>query len=182
MSELILVLGGARSGKSRYAEQLAGSLAGGRPIAYIATMVPIDDETIARIERHRRQRPASWRTIEEPLNAAAALGSRTEGAGAVVLDCVTLLVTNHLMAMQEGEENAFEARVDEEIDALIDAARTAPASVVLVSNEVGLGLVPEYPLARLFRDVAGRANQRLAAAANRVVFMVAGIPMVVKPQ
>jgi len=182
VSGLTLVIGGARSGKSGYAAELAASLAHGSAVAYIATATADDDEMKARIARHRTERPANWETIEEPYDVASALRGMESGVHVALIDCMTLLVTNHLMQSTQMTEEEFEHRIYGVVDDLIGAARGLTVDVIVVSNEVGLSLVPEYPLGRLFRDVAGRANQRIAAAADQVVFMVAGIPMVIKGQ
>jgi adenosylcobinamide kinase/adenosylcobinamide-phosphate guanylyltransferase len=166
MRQLTLVLGGARSGKSRHAEALVMALP--PPWTYIATAQAFDDEMRARIAEHRRGREAGWRTVEAPLDLA---GPLREAAGPALVDCLTLWLSNLMLGGHDIA--AAEAALD---DAL--AARRAPT--VLVSNEVGLGIVPDNALARRFRDDAGRLHQRLAAAADRVVLMVAGLPMIVK--
>ncbi len=165
MDRLTLVLGGARSGKSRYAEALVTTLP--PPWTYIATAQAFDDEMRARVATHRASRAKGWITIEEPLNLAPVL---TADAPALV-DCLTLWLTNVILAQRD-----VDAAVAELLAALKD--RTAPC--VLVSNEVGLGIVPDNALARRFRDAAGVLHQRLAAQADRVVLMVAGLPLVVK--
>lgn len=165
---LTLVLGGARSGKSRHAEALVTALP--QPWLYVATGEPRDNEMAARIAEHRARRGGEWQTIEAPRDLAAALAEVPTGAAAVI-DCLTLWLTN---VMLEGAD--VEAEVARFERAL--AERTGP--VVLVANEVGLGIVPENALARRFRDAAGRLNQRLAAVADRVVLLVAGIPVKVK--
>jgi adenosylcobinamide kinase/adenosylcobinamide-phosphate guanylyltransferase len=179
---LTLVIGGARSGKSAYAEKLATSLSEGREVVYVATMTALDEELAARIARHRAGRPSHWRTIEEPLDVASRLRADIGDGSVVLIDCVTLLITNHLMLDPDARADAIERKIELVVDDLIAAVRDADAAVIAVSNEVGLSIVPEYPLGRLFRDLAGRANQRLAAASDRVVFMVAGIPMEIKSQ
>jgi adenosylcobinamide kinase / adenosylcobinamide-phosphate guanylyltransferase len=165
----ILVLGGARSGKSRHAEDLALRHQGEH--IYIATAEPRDEEMQRRIADHRRRRGTEWHTLEEPIELTNAL-QRTCGERRLVLvDCVTLWLSNLLMLDRD---------VGQEIDRL---CRTLPAlkgTVIFVSNEVGLGIVPENPLARRFRDEAGFANQRLAAACDEVVVMVAGLAMKLK--
>ena len=184
-ARLILVLGGARSGKSAYGEALAARLAGEAPVAYIATATASDDEMRERIARHQASRPSHWLTIEEPLRPADALRATT--APVVLLDCVTLLVAN-LLLDGAGEDdfreanNArdAEARLDQAITDLLDAWRSRPMTLILVSNEVGMGLVPPYPLGRVYRDCLGRANARLAAAADTVLLMVAGLPIELK--
>ncbi len=162
-----LVLGGARSGKSRFAEGLLAERSGRR--LYLATAEAGDAEMAARIERHRERRGAGWRVMEAPLEIAPAIAAA--GKDAVLLDCLTLWLTN-LMAAGRDVEKATEE--------LCRALGTALAPVVLVSNEVGLGIVPDNALAREFRDRAGRLNQRVAASADRVYFMAAGLPLILK--
>ena len=132
-----------------------------------------------RIARHRSDRPAEWRTVEEPRAVAAALRRCAGGCDAVLLDCLTLLLSNYLAAPDADPDQAGAAALSE-VDALLAAAREVPATTVIVSNEVGMGLVPEYPLGRAFRDVAGWANQRVAAAADEVLFVAAGLPLRLK--
>ena len=165
---LTLVLGGARSGKSRHAEALVAALP--RPWFYLATGEPRDNEMAARIAEHRARRVADWQTIEAPRDLAGALAAVPAGA-AVLVDCLTLWLTNVMLAGID-----IEAEIIRLEQALV--GRTGP--VILVANEVGLGIVPENALARRFRDVAGRLNQRLASLADRVVLLVAGIPVQVK--
>jgi adenosylcobinamide kinase/adenosylcobinamide-phosphate guanylyltransferase len=162
---LTLVLGGARSGKSRHAEALVTALPG--PWRYVATAQAFDAEMRARIAEHRAARPAGWTTIEAPLDLAGALATDRP----VLVDCLTLWLTNLLL----GERDIAAATVA--LDAALDARE---AATVLVSNEVGLGIVPDNALARAFRDAAGRLHQHLAARADSVVFLVAGLPMRVK--
>ncbi|MCB0043165.1 MAG: bifunctional adenosylcobinamide kinase/adenosylcobinamide-phosphate guanylyltransferase [Caldilinea sp.] len=177
---LTLILGGARSGKSTYAEQQAAA-AGGR-VLYVATAEAWDDEMRARIAAHRAQRPATWRTVEAPRAVgAAARAALDDGADVVLVDCLTLLASNVIIALPEGsDERAASASLNEELDALLAAYEASDAAWFVVSNEVGLGIVPAYPLGRVYRDALGRANQRMAALADRVIFMVAGLPMTVK--
>jgi adenosylcobinamide kinase/adenosylcobinamide-phosphate guanylyltransferase len=164
---LSLVLGGARSGKSRFAEALLERLAPVR--IYIATAQAFDDEMCARIDEHRRRRDAGWCTVEAPLDLAGAL--RAAGEHPVLVDCLTLWLTNLMLGGYDLA--AAEIALNEAL-----VARRVPT--VLVSNEVGLGIVPDNSLARGFRDHAGRLHQRLAVVADQVVFMVAGLPMFVK--
>ncbi|MBV9117129.1 MAG: bifunctional adenosylcobinamide kinase/adenosylcobinamide-phosphate guanylyltransferase [Acetobacteraceae bacterium] len=164
---LTLVLGGARSGKSRHAERLATALPA--PWTYVATAQPLDDEMRARIAAHRARRETGWITVEAPINLAEAIGG--VASGPVLVDCLTLWVSNLLL----NDIDVAEAAAG--LDAALDA-RLAPT--ILVANEVGLGIVPDNALARAFRDAAGLLNQRLAARADRVVFLVAGLPMRVK--
>jgi adenosylcobinamide kinase / adenosylcobinamide-phosphate guanylyltransferase len=167
---LSLVIGGARSGKSTFAEGLVTATP--RPRRYIATAEPHDDEMRDRIARHRQDRGADWLTVEAPLDLAAALAKA--GPGEVVLvDCATLWLTNHMLA-----DHDLNAKTGELLTALASCA----APVVIVSNETGWGIVPENALARRFRDEQGRLNQRLAAQAGLVVTVIAGLPMVLKGQ
>lgn len=165
---LTLVLGGARSGKSRHAESLV--TAGPGPWHYIATARRSDDEMAARIDLHQQMRVPGWTTHEEPLAAAQLIAKLPEDAP-VLLDCLTLWLTNQMLSG---------ADVVAEAGRLEQAVAARAGATVLVANEVGLGIVPVTPLGRAFRDEAGRLNQRLAARADRVLFMVAGLPMTVK--
>ncbi len=167
-----LVLGGARSGKSRYAETVVEERPGER--VYIATAAAGDAEMADRIQRHRARRGKGWRTIEEPLALAAALAREAVAGRAVLVDCLTLWLANLMAAGRD---------IDTETATLIAAlggVGGGGASVVLVSSEVGHGIVPENPLARAFRDHAGRLHQAIAAASDRVVVVTAGLPMVLK--
>ncbi|WP_199902701.1 bifunctional adenosylcobinamide kinase/adenosylcobinamide-phosphate guanylyltransferase [Azospirillum sp. B4] len=164
---VILVLGGARSGKSRFAEGLITALPG--PWTYIATAQAWDDEMRDRIHQHRAQRVPGWTTVEAPLDLAPALAAH--GHGPVLVDCLTLWLTNVMLA---------ERAVEEAVAALEDALAACAGPVVLVGNEVGMGIVPENALARRFRDHAGRMHQRLAAMATQVFLTVAGLPLKVK--
>ena len=166
---ITLILGGARSGKSRYAERLVegAALTG----TYCATAEPRDMEMAERIAAHRARRGPFWRTIETPLALATAIAAEAAPARPVLVDCLTLWLSNLLLA---GRNPAEEASI------LCRALRQAEGPVVLVSNEVGMGLVPETPLGRTFRDASGRLNQELAALADRVVFIAAGLPLVMK--
>jgi adenosylcobinamide kinase/adenosylcobinamide-phosphate guanylyltransferase len=167
-SSLTLVLGGARSGKSRFAEGLV--MARPAPWLYIATAQAFDDEMRHRITDHRARRADGWETVEEPLEIAAVLGA-VPGGRPVLVDCLTLWLSNVLLAGHDAETEA----------ARLAATLARPRGPwVVVANEVGLGIVPENPLARRFRDAAGWLNQRVAATADRVVLTVAGIPVEVK--
>ena len=166
-SHLTLVLGGARSGKSRHAESLV--TAEPAPWTYVATAEPLDDEMRERIAAHRARRGDGWRAIEAPRDLAGALAGICDGA--VLVDCLTLWLSNLMLA---------DADIDAETARLETALASIAAPVVLVSNEVGSGIVPDNALARRFRDAQGRLNQRMAARADRVVLMVAGLPLVVK--
>jgi adenosylcobinamide kinase/adenosylcobinamide-phosphate guanylyltransferase len=166
----ILVLGGARSGKSAFAEQLAGKC--GEPVLYAATAVAGDEEMAERIALHRAQRPPAWRTLEHPRDVAAGVGSELGGVGTVLVEDLTLLLAN-LMA---DDESGAERRALAEVNALLALS----THVVLVSNEVGMGVVPPYPLGRVFRDALGRLNQATAAACGEVYLLVAGLPLQLK--
>ena len=170
MSKIVLFTGGARSGKSTRAEQYAAAL--GRPVVYIATAEAGDDEMRARIAEHRRRRPPEWTTLEAPLHVAAALAGLSPGT-VVLLDCLALLVTNLLLAHEADPAPA----IDAEIAALLTAAQARDLTLIVVTNEVGMGVVPPYPLGRAYRDLLGWANQRVAAAADEVYLLVCGIPV-----
>jgi len=176
-SRLVFILGGARSGKSGFALSLA-ERAGRRPLL-VATAEALDEEMQERIERHRSDRPDHWRTLEAPTRVGEALRTGAGDADAIVLDCLGFLVSN-LMAGEEADASQLEARVDDEIAALLGFHGDSAATLILVSNEVGGGVVPAYPAGRAFRDALGRANQQLARAAGRVYWMLAGLPVEVK--
>jgi adenosyl cobinamide kinase/adenosyl cobinamide phosphate guanylyltransferase len=167
MELLTLVLGGARSGKSRYAEGLIAALP--PPWTYIATAGAGDDEMAERIAAHRARRGPGWQTIEAPRDLAAVL--KSSGNTPVLVDCLTLWLSNLMLA---------EANIEAEVAHLEAALAVVTAPVVLVSNEVGYGIVPDYPLGRRFRDQQGVLNQKVAARAGRVVLVVAGLPLAVK--
>lgn len=179
---LTLVTGGARSGKSRHAETL---LAGAKQVLYIATSAVFDDEMAARIAHHRAHRPPQWRTEERWQALAEIITPANDPDEAILLECMTTLVTNWLFAFGEGDPEGWdyaqlEARVQQEVEKLIAACHACPAPVVLVTNEVGMGIVPENRLARHFRDIAGRVNQQLAQAADSVWLVVSGIGVKIK--
>jgi adenosylcobinamide kinase/adenosylcobinamide-phosphate guanylyltransferase len=183
MAQLTLILGGARSGKSRFAEQLAGGLP---PVTYLATALPWpggDPEMEERIARHRQRRAERvppWQTVEEPWEVATAVTAHGR-AGCVLVECLTLWVTNLLLGIP-GRPPLSDAEVLGEVTAVAEAGQAAAARVLVVSSEVGCGIVPENALARRFRDVLGEANQRLAAAAAEVYGCLAGIPLRWKSQ
>lgn len=180
MGRLILLLGGARSGKSAYAQRLAEELGGAR-VLFVATAEAGDEDMARRIARHRAERPAVWRTLEVPYEVGPALARHLGDATVVVVDCLTLLVSNLLFrAGATPDAASAEAEVQVEVDVLMQTCQTHSATVIVVSNEVGLGLVPDNALGRLYRDLLGRANQALAAQAEAVYFLVAGLPVDVK--
>lgn len=167
-SRFTLVLGGARSGKSRYAEELIKRLPA--PWTYIATAEALDEEMRQRIDHHRARRDGQWRTLDAPLTLAETIPTLTTPT---LIDCLTLWLSNMMFAERD---------IDQETERLVEAIGRAggAAPMVAVSNEVGMGLVPETALGRAFRDAQGRLNQRMAAAADRVVFVAAGLPLVLK--
>jgi adenosylcobinamide kinase/adenosylcobinamide-phosphate guanylyltransferase len=170
MSRLVLVTGGARSGKSRFAEARLAELAPAGPWLYVATAELRDDEMRARAALHQLRRGGEWRTREEPRRLAEALAEPGEARG-ILVDCITLWLTNLLL--DDLADDAILVKCEE----MADRARSTPVPVILVSNEVGGGIVPDNALARRFRDVAGLVNQRLAQAANEVVLVTAGLPL-----
>jgi adenosylcobinamide kinase/adenosylcobinamide-phosphate guanylyltransferase len=185
MGTLTLVTGGARSGKSRFAESLAR--ASGEPVAYLATMEPRDEETASRIALHQSRRPGSWRTVEAPRDLPAALVSIDPGTF-VLLDCIGLWVTNELLAAVPDTERASWASFEQAIDRcvglardLIAVAQRRPGTVVAVTNEVGSGIVPLGALSRAYQDALGLVNQELARSADEVQLLVSGIPLRMKP-
>jgi adenosylcobinamide kinase/adenosylcobinamide-phosphate guanylyltransferase len=170
LPRLTLVLGGARSGKSRYGEQLVTSTPS--PWTYIATAEARDDEMRTRIDTHIARRGAGWTTREVPLNLTQAIND-SPAATPVLVDCLTLWLSNVMLA---------DLNVDKERAALCAALRAAAGPLVLISNEVGLGIVPETPLGREFRDAQGCLNAEVAAIADHVVFLAAGLPLILKPR
>ena len=168
-----LILGGARSGKSRYGLGLAAHCPG--PRLFVATCEPRDAEMEARIEAHRQERGLDWTTQEVPVELAAALSGAQHGYGVILVDCLTMWVTNLLL-----REGAPQGSIQSAGEALVEALAKTATPTVLISNEVGWGIVPDNPLGREFRDQAGWLHQRLAQVADLVVLMVAGIPRLVK--
>jgi adenosylcobinamide kinase/adenosylcobinamide-phosphate guanylyltransferase len=180
-----LITGGARSGKSDLAERMAA--ASGRPVLFVATMEPRDDEMRSRIDAHRASRPRSWRTVEEPIDVVAALASHSKPGDFVVVDCVTLWISNLMLATPgDAEEIAPDAARDgiaeceRQAAAFADWCVAFDGDVAIVTNEVGMGLVPPYPLGRAFRDALGTVNRLIAARADRVYYLVAGLALELK--
>jgi adenosylcobinamide kinase/adenosylcobinamide-phosphate guanylyltransferase len=171
--EIILITGGARSGKSKYAEERAAAL--GLRRLYVATAEARDDEMTQRIAAHQKRRRSAWTTVEEPVQLVETLLAWRGRMDCALVDCLTLWLSNLLF---RGDEN----HVEEKVEALVRALPLLDFPVVFVTNEVGAGIVPDNPLARQFRDLAGWTNQRIAAVANEVVLMVVGIPMVIKKE
>lgn len=186
-ARLVLILGGARSGKSTFAERLAAS--SGQSVTFIATATASDEEMAARIARHRAERSQEWHTIEEPLDLASAVRQASECADVLLLDCLTLWTSNWLfqqpgIMQQEKQATAplFDKSALQAIEEILTVVRTLPAhkTLIAVSNEVGFGIVPAYPLGRVYRDTLGYVNQRMAQAASRVYLLVAGIAVDLK--
>lgn len=169
--QIILITGGARSGKSKYAEQRAGEMGDRR--LYVATAEAKDEEMSQRIAEHQKRRGNQWRTIEEPVELAEALQAHRGKTDSALVDCLTLWISNLLTGRDE-------KYVEEKVEQLVETLPQLDFHVVLVTNEVGWGIVPDNPLARQFRDLAGWTHQRIAQAADEVVLMVAGVPMIVK--
>lgn len=168
-----LVLGGVRSGKSRFAVESARKFV---RVAFLATAKASDDEMIEKIGRHRRERQEDWRIIEEPLELARVLNEDAALYDLLVVDCLTFFASNLLDATRDSPD------ISARIDLFLAALRTTSASVVLVSNEVGSGVVPAYPAGRRFRDLLGEINQKVAAIADNVILLVAGLPFALKGQ
>jgi len=177
MSRTIFITGGARSGKSRFAEQTASTY--GAPLCYLATAQPLDDEMGRRIVQHRQRRGDAWHTIEEPLRLTETLANCDGQYNAVLIDCLTLWLSNLLMLHEYLGEKA-EGRILEDVLHLAETLRDMTTPVIIVSNEVGMGIVPENRLARIFRDIAGQANQIIAAAADQAWLVASGIPLRLK--
>lgn len=170
--EITLVLGGAQSGKSYYAQQLASHF---ERVTFLATARRTDAEMRKKIARHRRARPVSWRTIETPVDLDKAIRSQSLNADVILIDCLTVYVDN-----VAGTARKRQQLLKNCIGEICDAIRACPASVIVVSNEVGSGIVPEYQSGRIYRDLLGQMNQKIAQMADRVVLMIAGVPLTIK--
>jgi adenosylcobinamide kinase/adenosylcobinamide-phosphate guanylyltransferase len=175
MNEITFVIGGCRSGKSRYALDLAGKLSENKKI-FIATCLPQDEEMRQRVARHQKDRGKTWIAREVPIDLPEAVIENSSRGHVILVDCLTLWISNLLTRTQQISED----EVIESVDNLTRAFQTVQCPVILVSNEVGTGIVPENKLARQFRDIMGLANQRVAACADGVIWMVAGIPVTIK--
>lgn len=172
MNQTTFVIGGCRSGKSGHAQSLAEQIEGKK--LYLATCVPHDEEMAERVRLHREQRGQQWETLEEPLELAAAIAAQSGNYNVILVDCLTLWASNLLLSPDKMPELNAACR------ALVQSLKTTRCPVILVSNEVGTGIVPENELARRYRDEAGLINQQIAAAVDRVIWMVAGIPVTIK--
>lgn len=174
--ETILILGGARSGKSRFAQELAARISD--KVLFVATGEPLDEEMQARIDEHRKNRPENWHTLEARAGIGRQINKKAGAADVIIVDCLTLLVSNLLS--DEPDYIEAENRVTAEINELIACISGLGATFIIVSNEVGMGIVPENKLGRIYRDMLGKANQLMAQCATEVYLMVAGIPTKVK--
>ena len=173
MKETTFIIGGCRSGKSRHALELAKKISGSKRI-FIATCMPFDDEMKERIDRHKKERDKSWTTIEAPVELPEAINKNSREGDVIIVDCLTLWINNLLMEKQDPDI------INQRIHKLTLALKEAKCPIILVSNEVGAGIVPENRLARLFRDYAGFVNQKVASCVDRVIWMLAGIPVSIK--
>ncbi|MDI3508118.1 MAG: adenosylcobinamide kinase / adenosylcobinamide-phosphate guanylyltransferase [Clostridiales bacterium] len=183
MGRVTFITGGARSGKSAFAERLARQY--GDDVAYIATSIATDAEMEERIRLHRLRRPAGWTTYESYKGIGDIINGTDKSV--VLLDCITIMITNLMLEYDIDWDHctveqidAVEHAIRAEIKIMLDAAKGGKADLIIVSNEVGMGLVPDYPLGRIFRDIAGRVNQLIAAQADEVYFIVSGIPLKLK--
>ncbi|AAM23668.1 adenosylcobinamide kinase/adenosylcobinamide-phosphate guanylyltransferase [Caldanaerobacter subterraneus subsp. tengcongensis MB4] len=179
---LIMVTGGARSGKSEFAEKLAYER-GKDEVLYIATSLPVDEEMKERIKRHRERRPSSWETVEAYKDLDKEILKRKKKV--VLIDCLTVMISNLLMEVDLTWENStleqideIEDRISQEVDKILIVS--SGVEIIIVTNEVGMGLVPEYKLGRIFRDIAGRMNKKVAEASKEVYLMISGIPVKIK--
>jgi adenosylcobinamide kinase/adenosylcobinamide-phosphate guanylyltransferase len=172
VKKTVLIIGGCRSGKSAHALQLADQLAGHK--IFIATCMPHDREMEQRVLHHQKQRNPNWKTLEVPLLLSEAIRENSRRGHVILVDCLTLWINNLLLEKDDPEN------IDMNIQKLVQSLEKTECPVILVSNEVGAGIVPENRLARLFRDVAGFANQKIGASVDRVIWMVAGIPVEIK--
>lgn len=177
--KLTFILGGARSGKSSYAQSMAEE--SGKSVTFLATAQALDNEMSIRIQKHRAERPSTWETLEIPFGISSHVEQiKTD---IVILDCITLLVSNVLMQFVKDDlvdEGLFTQAIQNEVKDLIESIHSGTQEWIIISNEVGLGLVPPYQMGRVYRDLLGWANQQLARAADKVIWMVAGIPTVIK--
>jgi len=172
VKQITFVIGGCRSGKSAHAQALAEAIEGKK--LYLATCVPNDDEMAERVRLHREQRSEQWETLEEPIELDSAIATHGGDYDVILVDCLTLWTSNLLLSPDK------EPELEDACRALTQSLKTARCPVILVSNEVGTGIVPENELARRYRDEAGRINQQIAAVADQVIWMVAGIPVTIK--
>lgn len=175
-NKIIFITGGARSGKSTYAQQMASEMS--NDVLFIATAEPLDDEMLDRIQNHRLSRPEHWKTVELPRDLAEGLKNIPAIPDMAIIDCITLLVSN--LIQQDKPANELEKIALSEISGLIEFISSTNSIFIIVSNEVGLGLVPDNKMARDYRDILGKVNQIIAQNANEVYFMISGIPQRIK--
>jgi adenosylcobinamide kinase/adenosylcobinamide-phosphate guanylyltransferase len=173
LKKTVFVIGGCRSGKSHQALKTAESLDRDNHV-FIATCIPYDDEMKQRVARHREERSRHWQTVEAPIHLPAAIAETGQEAGVILVDCLTLWINNLLMEKHDSEQ------ILDQVQSLTRAVEAAACPIILVSNEVGTGIVPKNKLARLYRDLIGSANQAVAGCADQVIWMVAGIPVTIK--
>ncbi len=179
--KLTLILGGARSGKSHYAQELAAL--SGLPVLFVATATPGDDDMRRRIEAHRQSRPSHWHTHESRLHLGTRIRENIGQNRVVIIDCITMLISNIFMQCGSSpEDTACEQMMNRELTEIFSCIKETEAHYLVVSNEVGMGIIPADSVTRLYRDLLGKANQIIAKEADEVLLMVAGIPMRVKPQ
>ena len=186
MAKVILITGGARSGKSTYAEKLAKEV--NKKVLYVATSIPFDEEMRERVKKHKERRPSNWDTFEGYKDLKHIFINPNLDFDVVLLDCITIMVTNLIFektgedieSFSEEELNGLESEILKEVAEFLDAAQKTTKTIILVTNEIGLGIVPEYKLARVFRDIAGRVNQYIANRAQEVYLVVCGIKVKVK--
>lgn len=176
--KVVFVTGGIRSGKSQFAEEMTSKL--GQRVIYIATSQVQDEEMRARVDLHRERRPENWHTVEEPFDVAAAILAHGAKCDVIMLDCLTVLISNLMYHHRDKHRRELQEAIIKEITSLTEASRQVDASVVIVSNEVGMSLVSDNFLGRLFQDVVGRANQIVAGMADEAFFVVAGYPIDLK--
>lgn len=173
MKETIFIIGGCRSGKSRYSLELANNVKGVRKI-FIATCTPSDDEMKERVKRHQKERPKNWHTLEIPVLLPETICEWSLKSDVILVDCLSLWISNLMLQTCDID------KIADHIRSLVFSVKQASCPVILVSNEVGSGIVPDNKLARFFRDAAGLTNQQIASIADKVIWMVAGIPVVIK--
>lgn len=181
MGKIILITGGARSGKSDFALKLASGI-GGR-VVFVATAEPLDDEMKIRIARHRETRPRDWVTLEVPMNITKKLTGSIRETDTVIIDCLTMLVNNliYYCTLDDRQDvSGIERLVEEEVNSLVDLCTSFPANFIIITNEVGSGIVPGDNLSRTYRDLLGKTNQNFARHAHEVYLMVSGIPLRIK--
>ena len=178
----VLIIGGARSGKSRFAQELAVKQGGS--VLFVATATAGDDEMARRIKQHRKERPADWNTLEATAGLGKRIPAEDRQSQTVIVDCITLLVNNIFSRFshqgEQSDEGQIEQAVTAEIEELIECIARLDSSFIIVTNELGMGLVPPDPVARLYRDILGKANQMIAEASDEVYLMMAGIPVKIK--